>query len=400
MNSAIFKIMPAAGSKFNAVNYNDKKVKQGTAGLVYFENFGNLQDRTEISKEEFKKYFQDYSTRNTKIKSPVFHATCSCRGKELTHAQLREMALEIMQQLGYGENPILIYEHHDTRNNHVHIVSSRVGIDGKKIKDNFEGKKANHILNSILNREPHQEFNLHLNNALTYQFGTQAQFALLMEVNGYKTQKKEGQFIFFKHGEKQGSIPLSDIDKKIRIDENAERNIKQTKAIIYKYRKQYSGVLRSNHDNKFTTEEKKFESDLTNVLKQKFGLDFIFFTAKDKDKPYGYAIIDHNKKEVYKGSEVIKLDHLITNFLGDGQKEFVSAEIGITAFENNNNSSQYELFQKLVEEKNTEIIGHEYTFNHEFQLGDLFEDFIRELEKENYENNGRGRKKRRRGRGI
>ena len=77
MNSAIFKIMPAAGSNFNAVNYNEKKVKQGTAGLVYFENFGNLQERTEISKEEFKNYLKAYSARNTKIKNAVFHATCS-----------------------------------------------------------------------------------------------------------------------------------------------------------------------------------------------------------------------------------------------------------------------------------------------------------------------------------
>lgn len=154
MNSAIFKIMPAAGGNFNAVNYNEKKVKQGTAGLVYFENFGNLQDRPQISKEEFKNYLKAYSARNTKIRNPVFHATCSCRGKELTHAQLKDIALEVMQQLGYSQNPILIYEHHDTKNNHIHIVSSRVGINGKKIKDNFEGKRANQYLNAILNREP------------------------------------------------------------------------------------------------------------------------------------------------------------------------------------------------------------------------------------------------------
>jgi hypothetical protein len=400
MNSAIFKIMPAAGSNFNAVNYNEKKVKQGTAGLVYFENFGNLQDRTEIAKEEFKKYLQNYSARNTKIKNPVFHATCSCKGRELTHAQLKEMALEIMQQLGYGENPILIYEHHDTRNNHVHIVSSRVGISGKKIKDNFEGKKANHILNAILNREPHQEFNLHLNNALTYQFGTQAQFALLMEVNGYKTQKKEGQFIFFKHGEKQGSIALSDIDKKITIDENAERNIKQTKAIVYKYRKQYSGVLRSNHDNRFTTEQKKFESDLTNVLKQKFGLDFIFFTAKDKDKPYGYTIIDHRNREVHKGSDILKLDYLITDFVVKEHKDFTTADIEIRELQNKKNSPSYEFYKTLSEENKTAYVVGENTSNNKIQLGDLFEDFIRELEKENYESNGRARKKGRRMRGA
>src|SRR6185312_13164921 len=142
MNSAIFKIMSAAASNFNAVNYNEKKVKQGTAGLVYFENFGNLQDRKKISKDEFKNYLKAYSDRNHKIKNPVFHATCSCRDKELNHEQLKGIALDVMQQLGYSENPILIYEHHDTRNNHIHIVSSRVGINDKKINDSFEGKRA------------------------------------------------------------------------------------------------------------------------------------------------------------------------------------------------------------------------------------------------------------------
>lgn len=61
MSSAIFKIMSAAGSNFSAVNYNEKKVKQGTAGLVYFQNFGHLQDKNEITKNEFKMYLQEYS---------------------------------------------------------------------------------------------------------------------------------------------------------------------------------------------------------------------------------------------------------------------------------------------------------------------------------------------------
>ena len=59
MKSAIFKIMSAAGSNFSAVNYNERKVKEGTAGLVHFENFGNLQDKKEITKEEFKMYLKE-----------------------------------------------------------------------------------------------------------------------------------------------------------------------------------------------------------------------------------------------------------------------------------------------------------------------------------------------------
>ncbi len=390
--------MPAAGGNFNAVNYNEKKVKQGAAGLVYFENFGNLQDRKEITKEEFKKYLQDYSSRNTKINNPVFHATCSCKGKELSHEQLKDIALEIIQKLGYSENPVLIYEHHDTKNNHVHIVSSRVGLDGKKIKDNFEGKRSNHYLNTILNREPHQEFNNHLNSALTYKFETHAQFALLMELNGYKTQKKEGRLLFFKHGEKQGDINLMDLDKKIKTDENLQRNTNQLKAIIHKYKKQYSGELHSNHDNKFTTEQKKFESDLTNYLKQRFGYDFIFFTGKDQDKPYGYAIIDHHKKEIYKGSDVLKLDQLIANPTSKEQKDIVSAEGEISAWENDKNSTQYEFYQKLLDEKKSEISENE--FKKEIQLEDLVADFIGEIEKANYHENEGVKKKTKRRRGV
>jgi hypothetical protein len=387
MNSAILKIMPAAGGNFNAVNYNEKKVKQGTAGLVYFENFGNLQDRTEISKEEFKKYLQDYSDRNTKIKNPVFHATCSCRGKELSHEQLKDMALEIMKELGYSQNPILIYEHHDTKNNHIHIVSSRIGINGKKIKDNFEGKRANHYLNAILNKEPHQEFNNHLNSALTYKFGTHAQLSLLMELNGYKVQKKDGQFLFFKHGEKQGGISLSDLDRKITIDEKSERNTNQIKAIIYKYRKQYSGNLRSNHDDKFTTEAKKFESDLTNFLKEKFGFDFIFFSANDKEIPYGYVLIDHNKRVVYKGSDLLKLDLLIAG-AANKEKELLT-------------TSNCHAYTKFRDEESMEKFKQENDYKNDIQLGEILGDFLEDIERANYQGDGRAKNKRnKRRRGI
>jgi hypothetical protein len=400
MNSAIFKIMSAAGGNFNAVNYNEKKVKQGVAGLVFFENFGSLQDKEEITKEEFTKYLQAYSSRNNKIKNPVFHATCSCKERELSHEQLKDIALEIMQSLGYKENPVLIYEHHDTKNNHIHIVTSRVGEDGKKIKDNFEGKRANQFLNAILKREPHQEFSRLLNNALSYKFGTQAQFVLLMEMNGYKTKKTDGNLLFYKHGEKQGEISLIDIDKRIKLVENERRNTNQIKAIIHKYKKQYSGKLHSNHDHKFTTEQKKFESDLTDFLKQKFGMDFIFFTGKDKDKPYGYMIIDHHNREVYKGSDVLKLDYLINDSVVKEQKDFVTTNNEISAFQNEKNSSNYEFYKTLSEENKTGYVAGENTSNNEIQLGDLFEDFIRELEKENYESNGRARKKGRKSRGI
>jgi hypothetical protein len=334
-----------------------------------------------------KKYLKGYSARNKKIKNPVFHATCSCRGKDLSHGELKDIALEIMQQLGYAENPILIYEHHDTSNNHIHIVSSRVGVNGKKIKDNFEGKRANHYLNAILNRDPHQEFNRHLSASLTYKFGTHAQFALLMELNGYTVQKKEGQLLFFKHGEKQGSISLSDIDKKININATLKNNSPQVKALIYKYRHQYSGILRSNHDDKFTRESKKYQSDLTNFLKQNFGFEFIFFSGKDKQMPYGYVLIDHKRRGVYKGSELMALKMLIADTTN---KERASID---TVSRN--------VYFKQKDVNSKEEMQPEEEYKTEVQLGKILDDFYGEIERTNYLGDGRSKKRRnRRSRGI
>jgi hypothetical protein len=380
MNSAIFKIMPAAGGNFNAVNYNESKVKQGTGGLVYIENFGNLHEKAKVSRQEFKKYLKGYSARNKKIKNPVFHATCSCRGKELSHDELKDIALGIMEQLGYAENPILIYEHHDTSNNHIHIVSSRVGVNGKKIKDNFEGKRANHYLNAILNMDPHQEFNRHLSASLTYQFGTHAQFSLLMELKGYKIQKKEGQLLFFKHGEKQGCINLSDVDEKIKINATLKNNSSKVKALIYKYGHQYSGILWSNHDDKFTIASKKYESDLTQFLKQKFGFEFIFFSGKDKEMPYGYVLIDHNRREVYKGSELLALKILIADAKN---KERASL--------NKVSGKEYTI---PIEMNSKEERQPEDEYKIEVQLGKILDDFFEEIERTNYLGDGQAKKRR------
>lgn len=314
--NAIFKIMPAAGSNFNAVNYNEKKVKEGKGGLVYFENFSYLQEKAVISKEEFKDYLKKYSSRNNKIQNPSFHATCSCRGTELTHEQLKDISLEVMKGLGYEHNPILIYAHNDTKNNHVHIVTSRVGESGKKINDSFEGKKANQILNSILNRQPKQEFDRILSSALSYKFGNAAQFNLLMELNGYSFKKGDNDFFYYKHGERQGSISIADINRRIAICGNADDHSAQMKAIFRKYKPQFSGALRSNHDERFTKEKKQFYNDFTDFLKQKFGIDILFFAGDNHSKPYGYAIVDHNNKEVYKGSDIMKLSVLVDDIVG------------------------------------------------------------------------------------
>ena len=308
----IFKIF-TPGATFHAVDYNEKKHKQGAGDLVHFDNFGSMAlGRTDISKKEFVEYLNKWSGRNKKIKQPQFHAVLSCKGKEINHEQLKDSALEIMKDLGYSGIPILIYSHNDTDNNHVHIVTSRVGVNGKKVNHTFERKRANAILNRIQGLEPSREFSQNVSKALQYHFTTIPQFSMLMERMGYMVAAKEEQLQFYKHGHEMGGMKKDILLERIQEQQHqpAPERKKQIVALVHKYAKLYDSAIQKEDNIAYTTKATCFRSDLSDFLKQSFGLEFVFFAAKGKDTAYGYSIIDNKAGAVFKGSEIMKLDIL------------------------------------------------------------------------------------------
>ena len=84
----------------------------------------------------------------------------------------------------------------------------------------------------------------------------------------------------------------------------------------------------------------------------------------------------------WKESYVLKLDYLIRDSFVTDQKTFESVSEEISGFQNKKNPPRNTLCQNLLGEKNSNFEIGENTSNSEIQLGDLFEDFIRELEKE------------------
>lgn len=330
MGKLFFKIF-AASQSFHGVDYNEKKQKKENASLIHFENFGHLQNKSTISKEEFKEYFTLYSKRNKRIRLPQFHAVLSCKGNEFNSGQLKDYAVEIMNRLGYEGNPILIYEHTDTSNHHVHIVTSRVDKKGKKINDAFEKKRANNILSEILQLNTKEEFSRDLASSLLYQYTTEKQFLLLMELKGYKAKLniQSNSFDFYKHGQMQGTVAASDIIRNISTENIQNPDKKKIYSIIRYYKDKYSTEpIESTCKKPYP--QQKYETTLTNHLKKTFGWEFVFFRSGHHDKPYGYVIIDHAAHKVYKGNEVMKLQELLNI------NEAHSAIIKPTEIENKN----------------------------------------------------------------
>lgn len=369
----VFKIF-APGASFHGVDYNEKKHRQGSADLVYFENFGHYQDgRTEISKGEFVHYFERWSARNRKVANPQFHAMLSCKEKEYNHERLRDVALEIMGKMGYEDIPTLVYAHKDTDNNHVHIVSSRVGVDGKKVNHDFERQRSHEILNRILEIEPAEAYKKELEEVMCYKYGSVALMALLMERKGYNVSDKEAMLYFYKHGRQQGSVSKEEVRKKIT-DDNSGKDINQIKAWLYKYAAKYDSRVGIEPSAIYTTKAKEFTSRLTEQLREKFGLEFVFFSGKEKDKPYGYAIIDHGNKAVYKGSDVLKLELL------DRLSSTVAQEVKTGAEEQREPVRPENILAPLALEKSTN--EHEL-----FPMGNIMELSLEGLQSVLYTNN-------------
>jgi len=293
----VVKILSSTGN-FSGVEYNESKVSLGTAELLAAENFGLLEfggGAMGMPIHEYQQYFKAWSTNERgMIEKPQFHVAISCKGREYNTEELKLIAEQYLEKMGYKNNPYLMYFHSDTANNHIHIVSSRVNENGLKINDSFEYRRSQTAMSEILGQGQELDSAEQVNKALTYNFSSEAQFKMILEGKGVGVKEKDGQYLFISAGVVIHEMPKNLIEEKIKAYQEPTARIKHLKALFAKYKPAL-------------TPEKFSE-----FMKDKFGVDVVFHTAKGKDTPYGYSIIDHSKAQVLKGSQVMKLSDLLT----------------------------------------------------------------------------------------
>ena len=138
----IATILPGS-TNFHAVGYNERKVAKGTARLLEMKNFGALGTFGKPTPDELVSYLMEYTSRNDRIQKAQFHVSFSCKGHEMSEAEVLEFAHQYLKEMGYMEEgqPLLAYSHYDTDNTHVHIVTSRIAPDGRKIEHVTTGSR-------------------------------------------------------------------------------------------------------------------------------------------------------------------------------------------------------------------------------------------------------------------
>jgi hypothetical protein len=303
----IVKIIPATknSASFPAVGYNTGKLDKNKGELMKVSGFGPLEGLQQIRPEDYRNYLKSVSATNKAVKLPQFHAVISAAGKEYNKHQLTEIATKWLAAMGYGEQPYLLVYHKDTKNNHLHIVTTRVNKQGKKINDSFENIRAQKHMNQILGIDEKRSVIQDIAKALSFSYSTKAQFMMILESLGYTLKEENGKITVIKFGHQQGEVDLAALQFSTA---NPER-LNQLKAIFHKYAAVYDTALsKKTYPNK--QKAAYYSSAFAEYLKEKHGLELLFHASADKP-PYGYSVIDHAGKAVFKGSSIMPLKEML-----------------------------------------------------------------------------------------
>jgi hypothetical protein len=308
----IVKILRPSAT-FEGVSYNSNKIEKDKGELMKVENFGALQALEHLKPQDYINYLEARSKTSARIKYPQLHAVISCRGRSHSKEQLTELATEWLKGMGYGEQPYLLVFHKDTGNNHVHIVSTRIDENGKKINDSYEKIRAYQVLNQIMSLNEKEQVVIDLDKALTYHFSTRAQFMMLLECQGYALKLNGDRYQLFKYGKQQGEIETAKVDARIGLYQKNINRLAQLRAITERYRLSHDAAAIPVSEPQPKGKASKptgYTSELAEVLSKLIGVQVLFHGQPGKP-PYGYTLIDHTKKTVYKGKELMPIAEFI-----------------------------------------------------------------------------------------
>jgi hypothetical protein len=211
-----------------ALNYNEQKVKEGVAECISAVNFVGEPHQMRFSDKLAR--FEQLIEKNTRAKTNCVHISLNFDVSEkLNQNKLNEIAAHYMDKIGFGDQPYLVYQHNDAAHPHLHIVTTNIQEDGKRISIHNLGKNQSEIARKEIEEKyglvkarstPKQELHTNLNKAVygksetqktidnivsqvlnRYKFSSLNEFnAVLRQYNVMADRGKEGMVMFNKNG--------------------------------------------------------------------------------------------------------------------------------------------------------------------------------------------------------
>ena len=148
----------SGSSPGGALYYNKEKVDRDEAEILYWQKMLEPFDKHgRMDVDACMESFRPYLEANCRTTNTVFHVSLNPSPEDkLTDEQLREIANEYMQKMGYGNQPYIVFKHKDIDREHLHVVSLRIDENGRKLSHDYEARRSMDILRSL-----EQKYGLH-----------------------------------------------------------------------------------------------------------------------------------------------------------------------------------------------------------------------------------------------
>lgn len=132
-------IIHASSSLRRALNYNEQKVKEQVATCLAAANYP--KDVEDLNFYQKLNRLQNLAALNVRTKVNSVHISLNFDPSEkLSEERLKEIADSYLQKIGFANQPYLLYQHNDAGHPHVHIITTNIKADGKRIELHNLGK--------------------------------------------------------------------------------------------------------------------------------------------------------------------------------------------------------------------------------------------------------------------
>jgi hypothetical protein len=342
---------------YGALAYNNLKVEKENGQILLVNKIIETANG-QYSVTQLAQSFATYLIANRQTEKHTIHISLNPDPKDtVSDDKFREMAEQYMREMGYGEQPFVVFKHTDIERTHIHIVSVCVDEEGKKISDKFEKMRSmklcrelekQHGLIPATEKERNQNDKIfcpvdyktgdiksqiasvvrHLPNY--YKFQTLGEYNALLSLFNITTEKVEGEL---RGNPQQGLLYIP-------LNEKGDRAGHPFKASLFGKDAGLPALelhfAKCKTDLKDHPTRKTLQSAVTIALQStKDELSFkkqlgeqginVVVRRNDAGRIYGITFSDHNSKTVWNGSRLSK--ELSANTFNDYWNNNIKPEI-------------------------------------------------------------------------
>lgn len=320
------------------LNYNEHKVTEGVARCIMASRFGC--DHTMLTFSDKLNRFQKLVSLNTKVKTNALHISLNFDISEnLDDNTLRNIAATYMDKIGFAGQPYLVYRHLDAAHPHIHIVTTNIKHDRKRIDIHNIGKnqseRARNEIEALFSlvrasskkqkdntpyttveRAHHgkSETKRSISNIVqwatrSYKFASLPEFnAILQQFNvmadagadGSAMKKNNGlQYFLLDHNRKRLGVPIkaSSIYGKPTL-KNLQKQFELNEVLRKPFGDRLKKIIDKNLQKISTPDEFKIAMAKDDIV--------VLFRVNNENRIYGITFIDNKTKVVFNGRKLGK----------------------------------------------------------------------------------------------